>query len=288
MPVDAGLKHNAHFLKIGEFSQLGQVTIRALRHYDDLGLLKPAFIDPDSDYRYYAIEQLPRLNRIVALKDLGLSLDQIAPLLAHDVAAEELRGMLEARQAELAQRIAAEQVTLARVAARLRQIEREGRVSPYEVARKATPDWTVATIRQIVPDLTAMTACRCAMYDELYAQLRRRGISPAGLEFGLYHNPEYVEQAIDMELGVVVPAAARGQGNDRLRIAALPGAAEVASVTHHGDIWDIPQAMIALYQWLAANERTATGPYREMHLYGRENDQRDFTNLVLEVQVSFA
>src|SRR5271165_1208003 len=116
-------------LKIGEFSQLGQVTVRTLHHYDNLGLLKPVFIDPDSDYRYYSIEQLPRLNRIVALKDLGLSLDQIAHLLASDVSAAEMRGMLELRQAELAQHITAEQATMARVAARLRQIEQEGKIS---------------------------------------------------------------------------------------------------------------------------------------------------------------
>ncbi len=109
-------------LKIGEFSQLAQVTVRTLHHYDDLGLLKPAHIDPQSDYRYYTIEQLPRLNRIVALKDLGLSLDQIAHLLDCAVSAEELRGMLELRQADIAQHIATEQATLARVAARLRLI----------------------------------------------------------------------------------------------------------------------------------------------------------------------
>src|ERR1051326_819224 len=139
--------------KIGEFSQLGQVTSRTLRHYDDLGLLKPAHIDPESDYRYYPLDQLPRLNRIIALKELGLSLEQITKLVDGEVSADQLRGMLALRQAELAQEIEATQAQLARVAARLRQIEQEDTLSPYEVARKSVAVQTVATIRQIVPIL---------------------------------------------------------------------------------------------------------------------------------------
>lgn len=274
-------------LKIGEFSQLAQVTVRALHHYDDLGLLKPAHIDPHSDYRNYTIEQLPRLNRIVALKDLGLSLDQIAHLLDSPVSAEELRGMLELRQAEIAQRIATEQATLNRVAARLRMIEQEGRVSPYEVTRKTVPTQTIATIRQIVPDLQAMTPYRCSMFDELYAFLSQRHITPAGYELVLYHAAEYVEQNIDMELGVVVPTSALGRGAGRVNIAELP-AATVASVTHHGDMWGIPQALIALNTWLGANQLTTAGSYREMHLFGRENDHHDLSNIVIELQLPIA
>ncbi|HET8910910.1 MAG TPA: MerR family transcriptional regulator, partial [Ktedonobacteraceae bacterium] len=71
-----------HMLKIGEFAQVGQVSIATLRHYDQLGLLKPIALDPVSGYRYYALDQLPRLNRILVLKDLGFPLDQISQLLA--------------------------------------------------------------------------------------------------------------------------------------------------------------------------------------------------------------
>ena len=67
--------------KIGEFSKLGQVSTRMLRHYDKLGLLVPDQIDEWTGYRYYTIQQLPRLHRIIALKDMGLSLQQITDLL---------------------------------------------------------------------------------------------------------------------------------------------------------------------------------------------------------------
>lgn len=63
--------------KISEFSRFTRVSVKMLRHYDEIGLLRPAHIDPVNNYRYYSADQLPRLNRIIALKDLGFSLSEI-------------------------------------------------------------------------------------------------------------------------------------------------------------------------------------------------------------------
>ncbi len=92
-------------LKIGDFARLGQVTVQTLRHYDDLGLLKPIEVDALTGYRYYTFEQLPRLNRVLALKDFGLSLEQIAQLLAKDLPVAEMRGMLKLKQSELREQV---------------------------------------------------------------------------------------------------------------------------------------------------------------------------------------
>ncbi|HRE27216.1 MAG TPA: MerR family transcriptional regulator, partial [Anaerolineales bacterium] len=64
-------------IRIGDFSKLSQVTVKALRLYDEMGLLKPVVVDTFTSYRYYEFNQLPRLYRILALKDLGLSLEEI-------------------------------------------------------------------------------------------------------------------------------------------------------------------------------------------------------------------
>ena len=98
--------------KIGDFSQLGQVSTRMLRHYDKLGLLTPSHTDKWTGYRTYTIDQLPRLHRIIALKDMGLSLEQITNLLADgdDPPLAELRGMLRLRQADLAQELHQKQI----------------------------------------------------------------------------------------------------------------------------------------------------------------------------------
>jgi len=92
-------------IKIGDFSNLAHVSIKTLHHYDDMGLLKPAHIDRFSGYRYYTIQQLATLNRILALKDLGLSLEQVAQLLDDDISPAEMRGMLRLKRMELTARV---------------------------------------------------------------------------------------------------------------------------------------------------------------------------------------
>src|SRR5262245_19086832 len=102
--------------RIGEFSRIARVWARLLRYYDELGLLKPGVVDGLSGYRYYTSSQLQRLNRILVLKELGLSLEQIGEVIDQDASANQLRAMLDARRA------AAERA-LADETARLRQIE---------------------------------------------------------------------------------------------------------------------------------------------------------------------
>jgi DNA-binding transcriptional MerR regulator len=106
-------------LTIGDFARHGRVSIRMLRHYDAIGLLRPAHVDQSSGYRFYKAEQLSRLNRIVALKDLGFTLQQVQTILDEDVSTEELRGMLRLRRAELEAALAETASDLAQVEARL-------------------------------------------------------------------------------------------------------------------------------------------------------------------------
>src|SRR5438046_2580385 len=131
--------------KIGDFSRLTKVSAKALRYYDELGLLRPACIDRFTGYRYYSAHQLPRLNRILALKDLGFSLDQIGTLLDEGLPAEQIRGMLKLKREEIRQLVAEEQARLARVEARLRQIEQEDAMPEHEVILKRLEPMTVAS-----------------------------------------------------------------------------------------------------------------------------------------------
>ncbi|GJM42525.1 MAG: transcriptional regulator [Ardenticatenaceae bacterium] len=110
-------------LRIGEFAEAAQVTNKALHHYAKLGLLKPVWRDRFTGYRYYSQEQLSRLNRILALKDLGFTLEQIGQILQQELTVDELRGMLRLKHAELAQHIREEQARLSRIEDRLRRIE---------------------------------------------------------------------------------------------------------------------------------------------------------------------
>jgi DNA-binding transcriptional MerR regulator len=84
--------------KIGDFSKLSRVTVKTLRYYDEVGLLRPVEVDPFTGYRYYALDQLPRLHRILALKDLGFALEQISQIINEGVSPDQLRGMLCLKQ----------------------------------------------------------------------------------------------------------------------------------------------------------------------------------------------
>jgi DNA-binding transcriptional MerR regulator len=111
---------------IGLVARLAQVSVRTLRHYDDLGLLKPSHVDPFTGYRYYSPEQVLRLHRILVLRDLGVPLAQIGQLIDDEVTVEQLRGILRLRQSEARARLAAQTEQLRRVELRLAQPPRVG------------------------------------------------------------------------------------------------------------------------------------------------------------------
>ena len=278
--------------RIGDFSQLGQVSIRTLRLYDEMGLLKPAQIDKFTGYRYYAIEQLPRLNRILALKDLGLSLEQIGDLLMRDLPADQLRGMLMLKQAEIEQHMQAMQTQMRRVEARLKQIEREGQPSPYEVVIKSVEAQTIASCRQLVPGFDVMVDHRCEMYNAIYRWLAEHEVEPREHELAIYYNAEYVERDIDMELGTPIDRTAVQTAAlpEPITLHDLPAVETMASVIHKGDMWDIGQAMVALYSWIGSHGYVSAGPYRELHLFWRELEVDDdaFRNIVIEMQIPIA
>src|SRR5215475_13575387 len=101
--------------RIGEFSRMSQVSVKALRFYGEVGLLKPTYIDRDTGYRYYAATLLPRLNRILAFKELGFSIEEIIHLLEGDLPVDRVRESLQSRRAALARSIERERARLAEV-----------------------------------------------------------------------------------------------------------------------------------------------------------------------------
>lgn len=276
--------------RIGDFSQLGQVSVRMLRHYDELGLLKPAYVDQWTDYRYYTIEQLPRLHRILALKDLGLPLDQIGHLLDDDVPLPYLRRLLEARQAELDRTIQAEQARLHRVASRLQELEETGKPSPYDVVVKRVDALTFVSARMIVPSVAYMPQYRHNLSEALYQWLDRYQVAPAGPELVLYHLQEFVETDIDMEYGIIVPRTAlkfyrMDVSLTEMNVGELPPVDEMACVVHSGMLHEIPRALSALYRWVGTNGYSSSGAYRELHLWGRETDSVNVQPVTVELQL---
>jgi DNA-binding transcriptional MerR regulator len=261
-------------LKIGDFSRLCRVPVSALRYYADLGLLRPAQVDPLTGYRYYSAEQLPMVHRILALRDLGLSLEQIGTVLRESLSAEELRGMLRLRQAVLRQQINEEQARLARVEARLRQIEQEGSMSGYDVVVKELGPQLVAGIRAVIPTYEAIGG----LFDELYAYLGQHGAG--GLLVGIDHNPGYMEHDPDMEAAAYLEAPVPEGG--RVKVHTLPGGA-VASTIHRGAYEDLSKAYEALMVWMQGSGYQPVGPSRELYLHMGETPDGHVTEVQIPV-----
>lgn len=264
-------------LKIGEFSRLCSVPVSALRYYADLGLLPPAQVDRLTGYRYYTAEQLPRLHRILALRGLGLSLEQIGAVLREDLSAEAIRGMLRLRRAELHQRIEEEQARLAHVEARLRQIEQEGAMSSYDVVVKELEPQLVAGIRAVIPSYGSIGP----LFDELFAYLGRHGAG--GLAVGIDHNEGYMERDPDMEAAAYLQAPVPEGG--RVKVYTLP-AATVASTIHKGPWEGLTDAYSALMAWIAPSGYEAAGPSRELYLHMAETPDGHVTEVQIPVRLA--
>lgn len=282
-------------LKISDFSKLAQVPTATLRYYDQLGLLKPAAVDKFTDYRYYTVEQLPRLNRILALRDLGFSLDDIAGQLNSALSVSELRAMLTARRTDAEREAVEAQTRLARVEQRLQELELEGAPPAYDIVVKSVaPQW-VASVRASVPRLDQMGEFCDALHGVVRQWLAGKRMRPQGFPapqmLNLYHNTEYVETDVDVEAAVVIgrpaaPDALTGSGAPAgLRVYDLSGHALVASGIHRGAMHDLPRLALALFAWAGQNNYAIDGPLRELHLAGQEEPGEAQQEPVVELQL---
>lgn len=274
--------------QIGEFSKLGQVSPRMLRHYDQLGLLKPGQVDKWTGYRYYTIDQLAQLHRIIALKEMGLTLEQIGDLLKNgeNLHPDRLRGMLTLARAQIEQEILENQERLHRVEVRLQQIE-EGPL-PYEIAVKPIPAQTIASIREMVPHVQDVGGYCDTIYLELYAGLRSLGITPLQPEITLYHQEEYSETDLDVEFAIAVHPKHLKTPPDHRRIhfRELPAHPTAAALIYEGPFADMLDAVLTLVKWVAMNGHTFDGPLRELHLSGPAHDADDGDTIpVTELQI---
>jgi DNA-binding transcriptional MerR regulator len=266
-------------IRIGDFSKFSRVSVKTLRFYDEMGLLKPIEVDRFTGYRYYEFDQLPRLYRILALKDLGFSLEEIGRLLVDDLSTEQMRGMLKLRQAEIRQRVDEEAERLERVERWLRQIEQEDSMSKYDVVIKKIEPTRVASVRGVVPTPPDQRA----LWDELMGYLQQKDARMIGPPMAIYHDKEFKERDWDIE--VVMPIAEDLASDKRVKVHDLPAFEKMACVVHTGPFATIGEAYDAIAKWVDQNGYQIVGPGRELNLRLPEKlgDQND-PNTVNEIQ----
>jgi effector-binding domain-containing protein len=271
-------------LKIGDFSKLSQVSIKALRLYDQKGLLKPSSVDRSTGYRFYSAHQLPRLNRILAFKDLGFSLEEIAKLLTEEISPEQIRGMLRLKQGELEQHIMDSQARLGRVAARLKQIEMENSMANYDVVLKKIAPMAVISRREILPHYGAIGG----LFGEIMSYVGSQGINPQGIPVSIWHDSEYKESDVDGEAVVPIDPAlipklrATLEQQNHLKAYELPGYDQAACIIHQGSYQSLPQAYSHLLRWIEENKYQIVGNSREVCINaGVEQDNESY---ITEIQ----
>lgn len=246
--------------KIGEFSHIARVSTRLLRYYDSLGLLEPSHTDPATGYRYYTAEQLPDLNRILALKEMGLSLDEVGKLLTDDVPAEQLRGMLALKRSQLAREVEEKEASIRSIESRIDQIE--SGEDDVDLLVKHVDTASFASLRDRFADLPAVIALADHIED---AAASFAGRLPHPSLAAVWHE-DWSDSDLDLEIGLLGSAISRDLplATGQVLIPSTLPAAEVLSTIRVGAP-DLAHGVYgAVGRWMAANGARMAGPVREL------------------------
>ncbi len=270
--------------RIGEFSKIAQVSGRLLRYYDELGLLKPVRIDRETGYRYYSAKQIPQLNRILALKELGLTLEQIARLLEGQISTDEIRGMLIMRKAQIEQTVREELMRFRYIESRIEQIDRDGALRDYAVVLKSVPAQRFIGLRE---NATSLMACRTSA-QEMNRLLTSRVSSKALGNFVFVLQSEMWDiDNFDVDIGFILnhdigDALVLSSGAS-LSIRELPAVETMATTTRvgWGELGHGSYAAIGL--WAEANGYRFAGAPREVFLQFSPPGHEDET--IAEIQI---
>ncbi len=266
------------YLPIGRFSSMTRLSVKALRRYDEAGLLSPALVDPGTGYRYYRLGQANEAEAIRLLRSLDMPLSEIGELLATDdreVAAKRLAVHRDRIAGELSERQRRLRVVEALIA-------REGSVMPYHVETKSVGELRVASLRR-TPSWSTMADEIAAGFGAIVTALGDVGASPAGMPLIVFREVIDEESPGDIELCVPVASeVALADGIDEPTIRVLAGGL-VASTVHRGRYDEIAPAYHVLEGWILQHGHHATAPARELYL--NDPSQTPHEELLTEVQV---
>ena len=242
-------------LKIGDFSKLSRVSIRMLRHYDEIGLLHPVKIDPDSGYRYYSENQLPIAGRIAALKDMGFGLAAIGEML--DCYAEKrlLERHLRVKQAELLEQSQQIAYRLRLLDTALERLRKDGETMKYDVTLKTFPERYAATVRMHIPSYE-MEGMLWSILMKETAQMHLTDGDPCYC-CAVFHDKEYRETEVDVEVQKDVKG--HYPDTEHVKFQALPEVT-VASTTCKGSYDQMSDIMAAVAGWVTDNGYEFDGP----------------------------
>ncbi len=251
-------------LKISEFSRLGSVSVKTLRYYDEIGLLRPAEVDSWTKYRYYHVTQLPRLRRIVLLKQMGFMLAEIGRILDHNLDTDQLLYLVRLRRNDVAQQLHQFEQRLSDLNHWIEQLQQENNMSSYEMQVKEVEPILVAMMCETVPTQADLPAYFGRMFGQTWAHAGRHGAAGT-TSVSVYYDEEWTGR--DIQIGAAIPLTHEIPTTEAIQVTSLP-AATMATTTHVGPFRFLSQAFDALAQWVYANGYKIAGPARELYLSG--------------------
>ena len=255
-------------LSIGAFAQIGQVTHRMLRHWDRAGLLVPAHDDAFTGYRSYDPSQLDRPHRIVALRQLGFTLDDVGTFLADGVGAERLATMLQVRRTEVERDHAIAAARLVDVERRLRIIEQENPMSSVEIIEKSLPAVRLAAGTAVVSEQPEVAGVVGPLFDRIAGVI--------GTERGTLETPIAAYEMGEDGLRVTVGYVYDGDPQPGIEIIELPAYERAVCGVHLGSMERIGESWQAIHTEVIASGRTSSAPCRELYLRADSEDQADW------------
>ena len=265
---------------VGEFSRLARVSKRLLRYYDEIGLLKPVHTDKFTGYRYYSAEQMPRLNRILALKELGLSLDQIQRLLNDQISTEEMQGMLLLKKAEIEQQVQEEIQRIRNIEARLQFLQNTEAAGPFDVIIKQIPAQPVLSVHTLLDSLEDGVS----IFRQIMTALPEK--SGEGLFFAILHSDGIDEGNMEVEIGRTVPVGSHApvplEGGLQLRFHELPAVDTMATFVVTGPMANLLIGYSVIGTWAETNSYRFAGVPREVAL--QLPRKPDWSDAIAEIQ----
>ncbi|GAB3805307.1 MerR family transcriptional regulator [Humibacter antri] len=278
-------------LSIGEFASIGRVSIRMLRHYDQIGLLRPARVDVATGYRTYAPTQLTLLSRVVELKGLGLTLEQVSRVIWGDVDDSEVERMLESARTELRFTIADAEARLRRLDASLKRIRGESVMPSSQTITaevRSIEAQRVATLTRKAPGFGPVNVSPVIgpMFPESAERIQAAGIDAFGPAVALYEADESGDgTGALVTAGFVVPEET--MSIDGLDVVMLPGIAQAAVTVHRGEVAGIGESWNALIGWAREHGYELDGICREVYWTPGDRPQSEWvTDLIQPVRVA--
>jgi DNA-binding transcriptional MerR regulator len=264
--------------KIGLFSKMGKVTVKALRFYEEEGLLVPARIDAATGYRYYDSAQIPRLHKIVALRQCGFPIPEIRRILA----GEDVAQLFADRRRRLVDDVREASLRLSSIESYIESIEESGDMG-YEIVLKELPRVLVYSVRMRVESYDSYFDVIPGIGEEcVAANPDVHCVEDPPYSFIIYRDGEYKEKDIDIEFCEAVNK--RGADTERIKFKVIDRVPTAACVMHKGPYSELRSAYAAVFKWIEDNGYQATDNPRESYIDGIWN-RDDPSEWVTEVQV---